>query len=193
MQNLGDIARLTAETRPYHSDNDAELDRLLAAPSADAYRAWLLRQHGFLAPLEAALESTPRLADVIELRARCKVPRLVNDLLALGVSRSELAAAPTCSAVPATFTRVSVALGWLCTVERSILQYGAASRRLARALPGAGAFASPYRKCSGGSIGQMWRAFAAAVDLACSRGEEAAELAQGAHDAYRCLRRWQQR
>lgn len=184
------IARLASETQLYHSDADGELERLLAEPSAQAYRAWLLAQHGFLAPLEAALDTTPRLAGVIDLRTRRKVPRLRSDLLALGMSQPAIAAAPICGAVPSTFTRVSIALGWMYAVERSILQHSTVFRQLARSLPGEVAFASSYLKCYEGNVGVMWRSFAAALEPACRRREEASELVHAAQDAFRCLRRW---
>ena len=186
------MARLSSETQLHHPDADADLERLLAEPTAQAYRAWLLRQFGFLAPLELALDAMPHLADVIDLRGRRKVPRVRSDLFALGVSQSALAAAPTCASVPSTFTRPSIALGWLYAIERAILQYGNAFRRLARVLPGEVAFASSYLKCYEGNVGVMWRSFAAALDAACRRPEDASELVLGAQDAFRSLRRWQQ-
>jgi heme oxygenase len=190
MENAGVIARLGSETLVYHPDADAELAQLLAAPTAHAYRAWLLRQHGFLAPLEAALVATAHLAEAIDLRPRRKVPLLRSDLLALGMSHSAIADAPVCGAVPRTFTRTSIALGWLYAVERSILQYSNAFRQLARSLPGEVAFASSYLKCYEATLGERWRSFLATVEAACARPTEAGELVVGAQDAFRCLRRW---
>ena len=192
MENLGLIARLSSETQLHHPDVDAVLERLLAEPSATTYRVWLLRQHGWLAPLEAALDATPRLAELIDLRARRKVPRIRSDLLALGVHLPQIATAPTCTAIPAIFTRLPVALGWMYTVERSMLQHSSAYRQLARALPGEVAFASSYLKCYEGNIGVIWRAFATALEAQCPTPEAASELISGAQDAFRCLRRWQQ-
>ena len=187
------IGRLSSETQLYHSDADGELEQLLAGPSAQSYRSWLLRQYGFLAPLEVALDATAHLADVVDLRPRRKVPRLRADLLALGMSQPAISAAIVCTDVPPLFTRIPIALGWLYAVERSILQYGDAFRRLARTLPGEAAFASSYLKCYEGNIGQMWRAFGLALQAACSRAEDVGELVLGAQDAFRCLRRWQHR
>lgn len=192
MDNLGVIARLSSETQLYHADADGELERLLAEPSAQAYREWLVRQHGFLSPLEAALETTPRLSETVDLRARRKVPRLRSDLLALGMSHTAITTSPTCMAVPSTFTRVSVALGWQYAIERSIVQYSNAFRQLARALPGEIAFASSYLKCYDTNIGVLWRSFVMALDGACQRPEDTGELVAAAQDAFRCLRRWQQ-
>jgi heme oxygenase len=192
MENVGVIARLSSETQLHHPDVDADLERLVAEPSTQAYRAWLLRQYGFLAPLEAALETTPHFDQALELRPRRKVPRLRSDLLALGVSQPTISAAPTCSSVPATFSRVSIAMGWLYSVERSILHHGSAFRQLARVLPGDVAFASSYLKCYEGNVGVMWRSFANALDNVCRRPEDASELVLGAQEAFRYLRRWQQ-
>jgi heme oxygenase (biliverdin-IX-beta and delta-forming) len=192
VDNLGLIARLSSETQLHHPDADAELERLLAEPSAQAYRAWLVRQYGFLAPLETALENTPRLADLVDLRARRKLPRLRSDLLALGMSDSAITGTPTFTAIPTTFTRTPIALGWLYAVERSILHYNNAFRQLARALPGEVAFASSYLKCYESNVGVMWRGFSAALDAACTRSEDAADVVVGAQEAFRCLRRWQQ-
>lgn len=184
------LAQLSTATQPYHADVDVGLDRLLAEPSAQRYRGWLLGQHGFLAPLEAAFDTTPRLGDAIEVRSRRKAPRLRSDLLALGVAPTDIAASPTCTAVPSTFTRPSVAFGWLYVVERSILPYHEALRRLARALPNEVTFASAHLKCYEANLGVMWRSFASALELACTRSEEKNEAIDAARDAFRCLSRW---
>lgn len=190
MENLGLIARLSSETQLHHPQVDAPLERLLAHPTATAYRAWLLCQHGLLAPLEAAFETTPHLAEIIDLRARRKVPRIRADLLALGVRLPQIAAAPTCTAIPGTFARAPAALGWMYAVERPVVQHGHAYRQLARALPGEIAFASSYLKCYETSIGVMWRALATTIEAACATPESAAELFAAAHEAFRCMRRW---
>ena len=186
------IARLSSETQLHHSEVDADLERLVAEPTAHAYRAWLLRQHGVLAPLEGALETMSPLPDAFDLRSRRKVPRLRSDLLALGMTHAAVIAAPICGAVPTMFTRTSIALGWLYAVERSIVQYSAAFRHLARVLPGEVAFASSYLKCYDGNAGAMWRSFAGALEAHCKRPEDAGELVAGAQDAFRCLKRWNQ-
>src|SRR5207245_5070941 len=143
---------------------DGDLERLLAEPSAQAYRAWLLRQHGFLAPLEAAVDASPTVAAIVDLRARRKVPRLRSDLLAIGVPLAAIASAPLCAGLPRGFPRAPAALGWMYATERSILQYGNAFRQLARVLPGEVAFASEYLKCYDGNAGVMWRAFASTIE-----------------------------
>lgn len=190
MDNLGIVARLSSETQLHHADADGDLERLLAEPTAQAYRMWLLRQHGFLAPLEAAVDASPMVAMLVDLRARRKVPRLRSDLLALGVPLAAIASAPLCSGIPSGFGRAPAALGWMYSIERSILQYSNAFRQLARVLPGEIAFASEYLKCYDGNAGVMWRAFAATIEHACQRAEEAVELVAAAQEAFRTVRRW---
>ena len=191
MENLGLIIRLSSETQLHHAEADAPLERLLAQPTATGYRTWLLCRHGWLAPLEAAFEATPRLAQLVDLPARRKVPRIRGDLLALGVQLPQIAAVPTCAAIPGAFASVPAALGWMYAVERSVLQHGHAYRQLARALPGEIAFASSYLKCYEASIGVMWRGLATAIEGACAAPEAGKELLAAAHEALLCMRRWQ--
>ena len=190
MENVGIIARLSSETRLHHADADGDLERLLAEPTAQAYRAWLLRQHGFLAPLEAAVDGSPAVATLVDLRARRKVPRLRSDLLALGVPLAAIASAPLCGGIPRAFPRTPAALGWMYCVERSILQYSHAFRQLARVLPGEVAFASEYLKCYDGNAGVMWRAFASTIEQTCQRAEDMTELVAAAQESFRTMRRW---
>jgi len=187
-ENLSLIARLSSDTQLEHRAADGELERLVAEPSAFAYRAWLARQLGFHTPLEAALEATPRLAGIIGIRPRSKVARLRQDLATLGVEPAVSSKLPACAAVPASFGSIPTALGWMYVAERWTLQFHNAYRRLATSLPGEMAFASSYLKCYEGNAGVMWRAFVIAVDASCRGDKETAELVAGAHDAFRAVR-----
>ncbi len=191
MEGADVVARLSSETQLHHAEVDADLERLLEVPTAHTYRLWLVRQHGFLAPFEAALDASAAIAATVDAHTRRKAPRLRSDLLALGVSGAAITGAPRCAAVPERFARVPVALGWLFVVERATLQHGSAFRQLARVLPGEVAFASSVLKCYDGNVGVMWRAFAALVDEACREPEQIAALVGAAKDAFRRLRRWQ--
>ena len=187
-ENLSLIARLSSETQLEHRDADGELERLVAEPSAFAYRAWLARQLGFHTPVEAALEATPQLGGIIGLRPRSKVARLRQDLATLGVEPAVSGKLPPCPSVPAAFGSVPTALGWMYVAERWTLHFHNAYRQLARALPGELAFASSYLKCYEGNAGVMWRAFVIAVDATCRSDKDVAALVAGAHDAFRAIR-----
>jgi heme oxygenase len=185
-ENLSLIARLSSDTQLEHRAADGELERLVAEPSAHAYRAWLARQLGFHTPLEAALEATPKLVGIIGIRPRSKIARLRQDLATLGVEHATTI--QPCPAVPASFASVPSALGWMYVAERWTLHFHNAYRQLARALPGEMAFASSYLKCYEGNAPVMWRAFVIAVDASCRGDKNTAELVTGAHDAFRAIR-----
>src|SRR5690242_1345037 len=65
------LTRIDDETRARHSEADAHrLSLTSEPPSAATYRQFLLRLYGFEAPVEAALQATPGIADVFDVRAR---------------------------------------------------------------------------------------------------------------------------
>src|SRR5690348_2296810 len=107
------LDRLDRETRAHHPDADSPWVSLLSTGLTRArYIDHLVAVYGFEAPLEAALALTPRARPVWQLRRRSRAGRLVQDLLALGLTPSHIARLPQCASF-ALFRDACEALGWV--------------------------------------------------------------------------------
>jgi heme oxygenase len=177
---------LLSSTAQAHSSSKTDLKRVIAEPSRARYRAWLTRQHAVITPLESALELTPQLGELVDLRARRKMPRLRGDLTALGVA----VPTPSGAFLPAAFAAIPAALGWMYAIERATLQFDDAYGVLARALPAEISIASAYLRCYEGHATAMWRALATTIETTCTTRASCDELVANAQAAFRCLRRW---
>lgn len=191
-EDLRMLSRLNVETRSHHAEADADLDRFLfrAPVTAADYRTYLCRVYGFLAPVELALETAPGLDEVIDRKPRRKIPLLVHDLLALGMTMDEILLLPQCTQVP-TFRGPASALGWMYVVERPLLSAAVIRGQVARFLPAEMAFASAYFNCYRGQAGALWRELGESMDRVAYSQAVADLIAVAAHDGFRCLARWQ--
>ena len=110
------LTQIDEETRARHAEADTQRLAIMTEPATPRlYRRFLLRLHGFESPVELALQSTPALADLIDLRARLHSRLLRSDLAALGIV--DLTRVTRCAAVP-RFRHVLEALGWMYVIER---------------------------------------------------------------------------
>lgn len=182
------LERLSAETRGLHKEIEGEGDQLLREISVPAYRRYLGRWYGFIAPLERALAAVPGLPRLFDLRRLRKHQLLGHDLQALRVKQPDLDNLPRCS-VP-ELVDVRDGMGWAFVVERATLDHPNLFRRLANAIPGDMAFASTYLKCYAGSVGEMWRSFGYSLDTAAGSAADSERILEATRTAYRHFRRW---
>jgi len=183
------VDRLNQETAPSHQDVD---ERALRAPATPrSYQRFLIRTFGFVAPIERAITTTPKIEKYVDLRRFNKAELLRRDLLATRVTQAQIDSFPQC-AVP-LFNDPEEALGWAYFVERSTLAHNALFRYFASAIPGEVAFASTYLKCYFGSAGEMWRAFGETLEQIAYQGETRVKVViDAAKTAFRFYRSWQQ-
>jgi len=175
-----------AATKPLDEAIGEEWQLLLSAASADAYRAYLARIFGFVAPLERALSRVPDLASYIHPRRFAKHELLRRDLEALGIRAEEL---PVSSAVP-PIEDAQRALGWAYIIERNTLGHTTLFHSLAAVLPGEAAFASAYLKCYFGAVGETWRTFDDALVAAGANDSDADRIVIAAQHATACYVQW---
>lgn len=176
---------LEVETSALEADADASWHALLAPDVTRAqYARQLMSTLGFDGPLEAALALTPGLPEVTDLAARRTSGKIVEDLLALGFSASQIARAPQCGSI-APFDSAPRALGWLYAAERPLRLHGPVRKHLRACLPRV-AGATAYL----GSAADRCAAFDAAVDRTVRGPRDAAQVIDGACDAFRARRRW---
>ena len=182
------LARLDLETRPRHAqaDND-RLCLLTSHPSAEDYRAFLVRVYGFESPVEAAIQLTPGLAEVLDVRERRHLKLLISDLAALGIPSIDKL--PRCCNVP-PFPTVEDALGWAYVIERNMLLHGILRRHLATRLPEQVARAGAYLAGNERAVGARMRELGAVLDLIAKTPVTVDRIVVGAHAAFRCQRRW---
>lgn len=168
--------------------DDREL--LAGRVTGQEYRTYLLRMYGFLANVERALKSCRPLAGVIAdapLRNH-KSALIAHDLVALGVERVELIAAPRMR-FPGALA-LPEALGWTYAVESIALGGKQLQRHLARQLPAEVSRASAYLGCYGNEAPERWRELGEAIDGFEHVVRDGDRVVGAAHDGFAQLRAW---
>lgn len=183
---MGLIDEVSRETEALHAVAGGV--SLLAFPTSDAYRSYLVRLFGFVFPVERSILSTPRIERYVDIRRFHKHELLRRDLMALHMTYERIGNLPLC-AVPALRTPEE-ALGWAYPIERSTLDHGDLFRRLASTIPGELAFASSYLKCYLGMLGEMWSDFGDALNAFARDLAKKERLIDSAKAAARCYRTW---
>jgi heme oxygenase len=154
------------------------------------YRALIEGFFGYYAPLEARLITSPVWIELaFDFAARRKVPRLEQDLVALGLTAGELPRLPRCAALPWLATLPQV-LGCLYVIEGATLGGQVITRHL-RATHGitpetGGAFFAGY----GVETGPQWQAFGAMLTAAAERFGGEGEMIASANRTFETLDRW---
>lgn len=180
------LLQLNRATRRWHTRADEPWLQLLRPDvTTSDYVGQLVRMYGFEAPLEGACHYTPTLASSIESRHLRRAGLLAQDLLALGLTPSELAAVPQCVSIT-PFKEIAEALGWLYVVERSTLLHEQIRRHLVKRLPDAGR-ACAYLSMFHGPHSGHWRRFEQTLDRFALR---APQVIDAAHVAFECMTRW---
>jgi heme oxygenase len=183
------LTRLNMETRREHSGADAPwLDLMDLEVTRTRYLDHLVAIYGFEAPIEAGLAMTPRIHGLLQLRQRSRAGLIVQDLLALGMSPSQIARLPQCS-VMVPFRDPAEALGWMYVVERATLLHDAVRRYLEGRLPnGTGTY--EYLSAYDGVAGARWQELGAVLDVVATGPQTADHIVAATRSAFRCLREW---
>jgi heme oxygenase len=180
------LLQLNRATRRWHPDaDDPWLQLLRPAVTRAEYLEQLQRMYGFEAPLEGACQYTPKLASSIEVRHLRRAGLLAQDLLALGMRPSELAALPQCFSIT-PFKHLEEALGWLYVVERTTLLYDQIFRHLVHRLPEVEP-ACAYLSMFDAPSSAHWERFGRTLDRFVSR---APEVIAAAHAGFECMVDW---
>ena len=188
----GAIARLRAETGVLQGRVERDLALFGDAASWLDYRLYLCRMYGFLVPVERALGETPCLTAVIsdaDLR-NDKAALLAEDLVALGVERSQLAQLPRIS-VP-LLDELPEALGWMYVIEAAAVEGEMLARHLEPRLSSELDCASAYLHCYGDDVHARWHEFSAEIDAYVDRAASGAcdRIVLAATDCLIRLHRW---
>jgi len=177
------LARLRAETRPYHDAVEQnEFNQALAAgtPSAAATARFLAKMYGFLAPYEAALLGhAAALGPAWEIAERRRAHLILEDL------RAEPGQLPLCLALPPLAT-VPQLLGAMYVLEGSTL----GGQVLARQLAKAGSDQLRYFTGYGAQTGPRWKAFCQQLSQAATDAATENEIVQSAIHTFQHLATW---
>lgn len=178
------LERLRAETRPQHE----EMEATFALPATrDEHRRWLAMFLGFVEPLErqaaAALGPGHRFTS-----GRAKAGWLREDLRALGLDETEIAALPRCTDLPALDTEARL-LGALYVFEGATLGGQLISRHLEEKLGLRGGAGYRYYCSYGPDTGRRWQEFRGLLLAQSAAGDDDAIVA-AATETFEGLRAW---
>lgn len=151
-----------------------------------SYASFLTRIYGFESPLEAALLSTDKLDEWLDLRDRGHLHLLRADLHMLGVVDPNQQR--RCSIVP--FRHPAEALGWLYVVERNTLLHGVIERHLRGRMPDVLRSAGSYLAGQQRSNGLRFRDLGGVMDRIAKDPMCADRIAIAAKVAFRVQHGW---
>jgi len=181
------LARLEQATRAHHPDADSPWVSLLTTGLTRAhYVDHMIAVYGFEAPLEAALAITPRIRLVLQLRERARAGRVVQDLLALGLSASQIARLPQCASFT-MFGDAAEALGWVYVAERATRLHDPVRRHVLRRL---GATPCAYLSGAVRDADARWQSLGEALDRVADTPQTSDRIVDAAHEAFACQRGW---
>ena len=183
------LVQLNLATRARHPSADEPwLSLLRNGVTKLDYVRQLVRAYGFEAPLEAALAYTPQLKLLIDLRERSRAGLAAQDLLALGLSASDVANLQQCTTIEPFRTPLE-ALGWMYASERATLHFDAVRHYLEARLPdadGAFSYLSVYR----GNVNRRWNELGHVIDSVAKTESTMERVVSAAHDAFHCMNEW---
>jgi heme oxygenase len=183
------LTKLNLATRHLHAEvDDPWLVLLRRDVNMAEYSAQLVRTYGLIAPFESACRYTPGVAPLLDYRQLLRAGLIARDLLALGLSASQVAMIPTCPAIT-VFRDSSEALGWLYVIERSTLLQEGVRRHLVTNLPSV-AHACSYLNAFEGHVGENWLAFGRLLDRLVDGDHHERDVLTAAEAAFRHARDW---
>jgi heme oxygenase (biliverdin-IX-beta and delta-forming) len=182
------LMRLNLETRAQHPEADYPWLELMSLDATRGrYIDQLVATYGFEAPVEAALQLTPQLGEVIELRRRHRSGFIVEDLLSLGLTPAKIARLPQCRHI-APFRDPAEAFGWMYVLERATLLHESVRMHIALRMPtvSSWSYLSAYQNVAG----QRWQDFGRALDDYAVTPASAEHVVAAARAAFACQRDW---
>lgn len=182
------LADLRTATAPAHRALEASLDIERACAHAGRYRTLLGRFLGLYEPLEAGLRAAHgRDARGFDLSGREKMPWLLRDLGALGLSSYEIHRLPRCAHAP-DIDGAGASWGVAYVLEGATL----GGRRIVEMLRGG---PTPERGRNffasyGPAIGERWRAFCARLEAFDRGGPDRAAAVGAAVATFEAFENW---
>lgn len=184
------LTQLETETREHHREVDKHwLDLMATGVTRDVYRDLLVRIYGFEAPIESALAYTPHLV-IADRRERTRSGLIAQDLIALGLSASKIAALPQCPSI-STFADPAEALSWKYVIDRPTQLHGAIKRNVLARIDDIANACSYFSACDGIAAAR-WQQFGLLLDDVAKRPGATDRMVGAARQAFVALRQWLQ-
>jgi heme oxygenase len=182
------LLRVNMETRALHPEADWPWLELMSLEASRArYIDHLVGIYGFEAPVEAALNLTPYMAEVIPLRPRSRSGLIVEDLLSLGLTASKIARLPQCRSI-APFRDPAEAFGWLYVVERATLLHDTVRSYMEPRMPNVHAWR--YLSAYKGVASLHWQDLGRAFDAYAITNASVEHMIAAARTAFVTQRDW---
>lgn len=179
------LRALKDQTSELHQEAEHYVRILDTSATLDDYRRYLATMAGFHGPIEAVFAVHTGLDELgFASERRRKMPLLVTDLAALGVTRWEF-----CTALPSMVGQLR-AIGVAYVLEGSTLGGRFILSRLPPAIAAVRGHATSFLEGYGDATGQHWRAFGAVVQRGVRTESDEREAIEGARDAFRCMIEW---
>jgi heme oxygenase len=181
--------RLRRETALHHETLERQLDLLDPELSPHRYRLVLESFYGFYAAVEGELPRLVAAAPSLGFPFRARAELLERDLLALGLSRSDIAELPRCADLP-RLCRTEHLAGCLYVLEGACL----GGQIIAKALRGRLSLANDHGLSffvgDGSRTGARWRLVLGWLEDLVRRGALADEIVASARETFCSLGRW---
>jgi heme oxygenase len=183
------LLRLNVATAAHHAALDAPwLALQQPTVTAGEYLHHLVRTYGLIAPFEGACRYTPGLDVYLDPSRLGRAGLLAQDLLALGLTPSQVASIEQCPAI-STYQSPSEAIGWLYVLERSRPLHQGIKHALLCHVPGAGE-ATSYLSLDAGHVGHHWAMLGRVVEHAGATPQAADDIVTAACQASEVCLQW---
>ncbi len=184
------LQRLRQATHERHAALECQLPLLDPQLSRQHYRHFVTRFLGYYAPLETRLLALPWWNDIgFNYAERYKTPRLVRDMLALGVTADTLATFPRCRDLPQIDT-LPQALGCLYVIEGATLDAELIFRHLQENLGLTVASGAAFFNGYGVQTSARWQAFGAMLTTSAERTSDHDTIVANANHTFETIDRW---
>jgi heme oxygenase len=181
--------RLRRETAPYHQTLEKRLHLLEPGLSLHRYRLVLQSFYGFYAAVEDELPRLVATTPSLGFPLRSHAELLERDLVALGLSRSDIAALPRCANLPRLCQTEHLA-GCLYVLEGACLGGQVIARALRDRLPVTDKRGLSFFVGDGTMTGERWQLVLAWLENLARSGACADEIVASARETFCSLRSW---
>jgi heme oxygenase len=181
--------RLRRETALHHEMLEKQLDLLEPELSLHRYRRVLQSFHGFYAPVEDGLSRLAATAPALGFPLRPRAELLERDLLALGLSDSDIAALPRCDSLP-RLSRTEHLAGCLYVLEGACLGGQIIAKAVRDRLPVSNDRGLSFFVGDGSKTRERWQTVLTWLEELARSGADAHGIVASARETFSSLGFW---